>query len=389
MAHFDQKKNKLLTVSHNLNYEGATISLFDITNAFSEMPDVEASFISFSDGDMASKYEDNGIPRISLPFNEEELKHSSSINNAIRGLRKTLEEVKPDVVFVNTILGYPMVHAASQMGIPVLWIIRESQSIDFWNEYLGDRVELVLEAFKYASRLVFVADSTQQLWMSQTDVRTSSCIPNALNKNTFGKEFSDSGKFSWRKKWGIPQEAILFLCVGTFHERKGQMDLVDMMASMGKVNEEVVIVCVGDSGGEYSRQLKCRTAALNKNLQEKLIFIDRQENVGDAYNSADVFVCCSRNESYPRVTLEAMECGLPIISTSVYGLKEQLEFGVNALEYSPGDIDQLCRNVRLFSEDKSLRIKYGESSKKRINNLPGFNQMINKYREVFDSLLVG
>lgn len=374
-------------VSHNLNLEGASISLFDLTNAFSKMADVGPVFLSLSDGELVSKYEQHTIPRIALPFDEKELRKGSTIGKAINELGNVIEKVKPDVIFVNTILGYPMVHAASKKRVPVVWIIRESQSLEFWQEYFGDRIKLVLEAFQYVNQLVFVAKSTRDLWMSQVDVGTCSCIPNALNNNSFKERFSGDSKVVWRKRWGIPQEAIVFLCVGTFHERKGQMDLVKAIVNLEMTNKEIVIVCVGDAGGEYSNQLNVCASVLSDELRKKLFFIARQEHVGDAYNAADVFVCCSRNESYPRVILEAMECGLPIISTPVYGIAEQLEFGVNALEYSPGDIDQLCQNIQLFAGDEALRKTFGEASKRQVGKLSSFDQMVDSYREVFDSAL--
>jgi glycosyltransferase involved in cell wall biosynthesis len=371
-------------VSHNLNLEGASISLFDLSNAFSKMSDVNPILLSLSDGVLASKYEEHDIPQISLPFSEGDLRSSETVVNAINKLGDVFDNVNPAVVFVNTILGYPVVHAAYEKGVPVVWIIRESQSLKFWRDYLGNRIELVLEAFKYVNRLVFVAKSTRELWLSQLDIDTGAYIPNALNKNNFEKQFSGNSKAAWRQQWGIPRNAIIFLCVGTFHERKGQMDLVKAITN---VAGDSVVVCVGDAGGEYSNQLNKFKSTLSDELQKKIYFIARQENVGDAYNSADVFVCCSRNESYPRVILEAMECGLPIISTPVYGISEQLEFGVNALEYSPGDVDQLSQNIQLFTDDSVLRKCYGEASKVRVGKLSSFDQMIKRYREIFDHLL--
>ncbi|MFT2536316.1 glycosyltransferase, partial [Escherichia coli] len=46
-------------------------------------------------------------------------------------------------------------------------------------------------------------------------------------------------------------------------------------------------------------------------------------------------------ESYPRTVLEALGCGLPIVTTPVYGLKEQ----VNGVFYRPGDAQDLWEKV--------------------------------------------
>ena len=48
------------------------------------------------------------------------------------------------------------------------------------------------------------------------------------------------------------------------------------------------------------------------------------------WQAADVFCCTSRVESYPLVILEAMAAGLPIVTTPVHGIAEQVRPGVNA-----------------------------------------------------------
>ena len=50
---------------------------------------------------------------------------------------------------------------------------------------------------------------------------------------------------------------------------------------------------------------------------------------GRFYQAADVFVCTSRVESFPRVTLEAMAHGLPIVTTPVFGIREQVRPGTS------------------------------------------------------------
>jgi glycosyltransferase involved in cell wall biosynthesis len=62
-----------------------------------------------------------------------------------------------------------------------------------------------------------------------------------------------------------------------------------------------------------------------------------------------VFVCTSRIESFPRVVLEAMAYGLPVVSTRVFGIAEQVGENVNALLYDPGDASRLAAHLRHWS----------------------------------------
>ena len=64
------------------------------------------------------------------------------------------------------------------------------------------------------------------------------------------------------------------------------------------------------------------------------------------YRASDIFVCTSYNESYPRVILEAMAFELPIITTPVFGISEQVYENINGYFFSPGDIENMTEKIK-------------------------------------------
>ena len=74
-----------------------------------------------------------------------------------------------------------------------------------------------------------------------------------------------------------------------------------------------------------------------------------------------MFCCTSRIESYPLVIMEAMAAGLPIITTPVFGIAEQVQPSVNALIYQPGDVAALARHLASLAEDEALRRSMAEA----------------------------
>ena len=60
------------------------------------------------------------------------------------------------------------------------------------------------------------------------------------------------------------------------------------------------------------------------------------------YAAADLSVCSSYEESSPRVILEAMACEVPILSSNVHGVPEQVRPGLEAMLVPPGDTVALC-----------------------------------------------
>jgi len=101
------------------------------------------------------------------------------------------------------------------------------------------------------------------------------------------------------------------------------------------------------------------------------------------YAASDVFVLSSRVESYPRVILEAMAAGLPIITTPVYGIAEQVRENVNALCYAPGDVQALADHLERLCREPRLRHTLADNSRHVLDTLNDFESMVAAYADVF------
>ena len=103
-------------------------------------------------------------------------------------------------------------------------------------------------------------------------------------------------------------------------------------------------------------------AALGETWREKIRIIPETPHVWPDHAAADLFVFTSRIESYPRVILEAMAFGLPIIATPVNGVVEQVRAGVNAEFYEPGDAASLARLIADFVSNPERCAHYRKNS---------------------------
>jgi glycosyltransferase involved in cell wall biosynthesis len=139
---------------------------------------------------------------------------------------------------------------------------------------------------------------------------------------------------------------------------------------------------VGDRPGEYSRQLAELVSQLPPELLGRVHVVAETRPVTIYWQAADLFVCTSRVESYPRVTLEAMDAALPIISTPVFGLAEQLRDGVNASFYEPGDVAALAAALTRLVRDPTLRLRMGQNSALVLDGLTSFDEMLDTYEQL-------
>ena len=140
---------------------------------------------------------------------------------------------------------------------------------------------------------------------------------------------------------------------------------------------------VGERSNSYSRELHKIVDRLPSYWQTRINIVKETKETALYYKAADIFVCTSRIESYPRVILEAMAYGLPIITTPVFGIKEQVQEGVNGMFYPSGNIEHLSELIKSLTTDKNLRARFSKNSKHVLNKINDFDDMIRQYANVF------
>jgi glycosyltransferase involved in cell wall biosynthesis len=101
------------------------------------------------------------------------------------------------------------------------------------------------------------------------------------------------------------------------------------------------------------------------------------------WRAADVFCCTSRIESYPHVTQEAMAAGLPLLTTPVFGLAEQVRESINALTYQPGDVRALARLLARLATDDRKRRELADAAPLVLRSLPDPRHMNRRYLQMF------
>lgn len=110
------------------------------------------------------------------------------------------------------------------------------------------------------------------------------------------------------------------------------------------------------------------------------------EQMPEFYNKASVIIHPSRNENCPKVILEAMSCGKPVVTLNVTGNVELIDSG----------IDGICTNRESFADevnrllnDEDVRKKMGENARKKIVEKYSLETMIDRYKNLYSSILNG
>jgi glycosyltransferase involved in cell wall biosynthesis len=378
---------RLLFVSHNLSHEGATISLKELVCGLSKRHTVEAKVVAFEDGPLRAEYESYGIPVQVLPSFLHKISTRKRLNREIERLSLFIQSTEAEVVFVNTLLNFPAILAAEHAGLPSVWNPRESEPWDSYFGFLPDPVaQTAIAAIGLPRKVVFVAEATRAVWKDFESSGNFAVIHNSLNQERFA-EYLGGDKAAERDALGWTRDEVVFLCVGTLCERKGQADVLLALERIAdKLTASVRIVFAGDASSRYARYLQRLASHLCE--QEKILidFVDATGFVGRYYLAADVFLLCSRIESYPRVVLEAMAFGLPIISTPVFGVAEQLPNPADACFYEPGNPEALGAHMLQLATSVEARRSLKKRSRTRFEEMHSFDQMLSAYERILQTI---
>jgi len=370
-----QSSIKVVAFTHNLNLEGAPLSMLEMISGLLKRGKIKPTIISLCDGPLRKEYEACGIAVRVVPFNDLDC----TVNNYMSQLRRWIMSIKLhdyDLVYANTLNLFFAIHAANEEKIPSIWNIRESTiEKEAFGRISQAVAERAFKTFQYPYRIIFVAKSTRELFQNYDCSNNFAVIRNVLATNEKPNSVIAKDK--------LPEHKNLLLCVGTICKRKSQREIVDAFETLPlDILDETGLVFLGDKSSSYAKSLESKVNTKSK-IRDNVYFLGSVKNVDQWYSTACAFVFASRNESYPRVILEAMGAGLPIITTSVFGIKEQVVDDLNAIVYEPGEISALADAMARIITDKKLRERLSIGSKNILRSLGSYDKLLEKYEDIF------
>lgn len=127
-----------------------------------------------------------------------------------------------------------------------------------------------------------------------------------------------------RRALGLPAEAKVLVSVGGLVERKGFHRVIELLPALKEKYPELRYLVVGGGGpeGDWSERLRRQVRELG--LEDTVRFLGALPSAAlkEPLSAADVFVLATANEGWANVFLEAMACGLPVVTTDVGGNRE-------------------------------------------------------------------
>jgi glycosyltransferase involved in cell wall biosynthesis len=169
--------------------------------------------------------------------------------------------------------------------------------------------------------------------------------------------------------------------VGTVCERKGQLDAILAISKLPPELRHSTVLFIVGAIGEDQYADECAAAAARV-PDARIVLTGPVDDPFLYYRAADAALCTSRIESAPRVLIEAMACGLPIITTPVFGIPEIVDEGTNALFYPAGASFELAGQIERLFADEQLRRTMARQSRWVLVAQPGYDEMLQRYERL-------
>lgn len=148
---------------------------------------------------------------------------------------------------------------------------------------------------------------------------------------------------------------------GLIGERKGVDVLVDALASLP--SDLTWRAEIGGNGEVETYQ----TRAKDRGIADRVHFSGwlGEAEVDALLLSSQIFVLPSRAENQPMSIIEAMARGLPVISTKIGAIPEQIEDGTTGIIVAPGNVEALARALETLIRNPQTRVTMGQAGRAR------------------------
>jgi GT2 family glycosyltransferase len=354
---------RVLAVTHNLSREGAPLALLEACRWMVRTQQAAIVVQSPQDGPLREQFLAAGIA-------VEVVGHPLVRSGTVAGYEDEIAETGLDMrargielVLANTLLGFHAVDAAHGAGLPSIWLVHENEGCEAHFAPLPPAVRRRARAcFGHPYRVVFVAEASRRRHLDLDFHQNAMVIPGGIAEG-WGKEIDPELRASSRHALKLAPTDVAVLCVGTICGRKRQRDLLLAIARLGAKAPSLRAFLVGGQEPGYADALLGDLANLPEECRSRVAVLPPTNEMLPLYAAADILAQCSEEESYPRVVLEAMAAGLPIVTTPVGGVPEQVRAGVNAEFFEVGDVDGLAVALAALGRDTPRRLRYGAASR--------------------------
>jgi UDP-glucose:(heptosyl)LPS alpha-1,3-glucosyltransferase len=205
-------------------------------------------------------------------------------------------------------------------------------------------------------------------------------IRNGVDFNRFNPHVRLAYRNKLRKIYDIDENDVVILFVAMNFRRKGLIPLLTAIGSLPRTCRVKLLVVGKEKTGHFTR------LASKLGINGNVVFVGPTSKIEEYYGGADLFVLPTYYDPFANVCLEALACGLPVVTTRTNGASELIRDGINGFVVSnPDDVKGLSEAIMELMNPK-LRSNMAENAFERVKHLT-IEAHVKRVCQVYDEIL--
>ncbi|MBI2541595.1 glycosyltransferase family 4 protein [Candidatus Woesearchaeota archaeon] len=286
----------------------------------------------------------------------------------VKDLKKTLEKIRPDVVFAHeSRQATPALAALYKKKLGYRLVVDQHDfyhripSHTLWRkaarflDYFIFRKPIVDYSLRRADSIIAVTSETKDFLVKTHEISPKKILLIPLGVDTGFFKFSGKARQNIRKKFKISQSEIVLVFSGIVVRRKGIEILLEALSEIS--NENIKLLIVGSGDIDYMKELKDLSKKLG--IGDNTIFTGfvKKNEIKNYFSAADIGIWPGNNSVS---IMEAMACRLPIVMVDLQ-LSHLVSYG-NGLKFPQHDKEKLKEALKKLVQNSKLRQDMSKNS---------------------------
>lgn len=182
-----------------------------------------------------------------------------------------------------------------------------------------------------------------------------------------------------------PNGEKLLIHISNFREVKRVKDAIRALKIILDAGVKAKFLLVGDGPDRG----ECQALARDLGIWQQTRFLGKQSELASILSASDVFLIPSGNESFGLSALEAMACGVPVISSDVGGLPELNVDGKTGFVVKVGDVEALAERTLQILREPKLHAKLSRGALRHATTEFTKERIVPMYEAAYERALSG
>ncbi|MBI4670394.1 MAG: glycosyltransferase family 4 protein [Chloroflexi bacterium] len=251
---------------------------------------------------------------------------------------------------------------ARLLNLPVIWTCSA-----WWHAERGWKSQFYKHFF---TRILTYTETTKRALVA-TNARLNEKIvvmPSGIDVNEFAPGPRDETLLD---ELHIPRDAPVITLLARFQPVKGHEIFLQAARAILNSFPETRFLLVGDNAfataeGDAYKRAMLDLIARDECLRTRVVIAGFRRDIPRLLHATDVLVCPSLFETYGMANLEAMACGVPVVSTNIGGPAETVVDGETGFLVPPRDVAAIAARVCQLLTDGELRQRLGAQARQRV-----------------------